>query len=48
MEAYRRNAERVPELNGDIIPEPAMNRAGYEGGVRRRLAVVVHRGAPRP
>ena len=30
MEAYRRNADAVPELNGDIVPEIVMTRADYE------------------
>ena len=30
MEAYRRNAEAVPALNGDIIPEQVTSRRDYE------------------
>jgi gamma-glutamyl:cysteine ligase YbdK (ATP-grasp superfamily) len=30
MEAYRLNAEAVPELNGEIVPEPVSGRADYE------------------
>jgi gamma-glutamyl:cysteine ligase YbdK (ATP-grasp superfamily) len=30
MEAYRRNADAVPELNGAIIPEAVMSRREYE------------------
>jgi glutamate---cysteine ligase / carboxylate-amine ligase len=30
MEAYRQNANAVPEMNGAIVPEIVMNRADYE------------------
>jgi carboxylate-amine ligase len=30
MEAYRTNAEAIPELNGDIIPEHVISRLDYE------------------
>ena len=30
MEAYRRNADAVPELNGEIVPEIVSSRAEYE------------------
>jgi carboxylate-amine ligase len=30
MEVYRRNADAIPELNGDIVPEPVTTRAEYE------------------
>ena len=30
MEAYRRNAEAIPELNGEIVPEVVSTRAEYE------------------
>jgi gamma-glutamyl:cysteine ligase YbdK (ATP-grasp superfamily) len=35
MEAYRRNADAVPEMHGEIVPEPVGGRADYE---RRILA----------
>jgi carboxylate-amine ligase len=33
MEAYRRNADAVPELNGSIIPEIVSSRAEYEARI---------------
>lgn len=33
MEAYRRNADAVPELNGEIVPEPVASRADYEARI---------------
>ncbi|MGZ5115612.1 MAG: carboxylate-amine ligase [Burkholderiales bacterium] len=30
MEVYRRNADAIPELNGNIVPEPVTTRAEYE------------------
>jgi gamma-glutamyl:cysteine ligase YbdK (ATP-grasp superfamily) len=35
MEAYRRKADAVPEMHGEIVPEPVTGRADYE---RRILA----------
>ena len=37
MEAYRTNAEAVPALNGDLIPEVVMTRADYERRVLKPL-----------
>lgn len=33
MEAYRRNADAVPELNGEIVPEIVSTRAEYEARI---------------
>jgi len=30
MEAYRHNADKVPDVNGEIVPEPAIGRDDYE------------------
>jgi gamma-glutamyl:cysteine ligase YbdK (ATP-grasp superfamily) len=37
MEAYRRNADAVPEMNGDIVPEPVLGRDDYERTILRPL-----------
>jgi glutamate---cysteine ligase / carboxylate-amine ligase len=44
MEAYRTNAEAVPEMNGEIVPEPVSSRAQYERDVLQPLyrAVAPH------
>jgi glutamate---cysteine ligase / carboxylate-amine ligase len=33
MEAYRRNADAVPELNGEIVPDIVSSRAEYEARI---------------
>jgi gamma-glutamyl:cysteine ligase YbdK (ATP-grasp superfamily) len=33
MEAYRRNADAIPELNGEIVPEVVSSRAEYEARI---------------
>jgi carboxylate-amine ligase len=43
IEAYRKNADAVPELNGSIIPEVASSRAEYE---QRVLAPMYRAVAP--
>lgn len=30
MESYRHNADKVPEVQGEIVPEPAISREDYE------------------
>jgi carboxylate-amine ligase len=37
LEAYRTNAQRVPAMNGSMIPEPVAGRAQYEREVLGRL-----------
>lgn len=37
MEAYRSNADAVPEMNAQIIPEPVLNRAEYERRILQPL-----------
>jgi gamma-glutamyl:cysteine ligase YbdK (ATP-grasp superfamily) len=37
LEAYRTNSTRLPEMTGDVIPEPVANRAQYEGELLRPL-----------
>jgi gamma-glutamyl:cysteine ligase YbdK (ATP-grasp superfamily) len=34
LDAYRRNARRVPSVTGQVIPEPVFNRADYEALLR--------------
>jgi len=44
MEAYRTNADAVPQLNGQIVPEPVMTRADYQRDVLEPIyrAIVPH------
>jgi gamma-glutamyl:cysteine ligase YbdK (ATP-grasp superfamily) len=44
MECYRRNADAIPELNGEIIPEPVVTRRDYEREVLQPMyrAVAPH------
>ena len=41
MEAYRTNAEAVPELNGDLIPEAVATRAEYEQRVLKPIYAAI-------
>ena len=43
MEVYRHNADAVPELNGDIVPEPVAGRDDYE----RRILKPMYRAIAR-
>lgn len=37
LEAYRRNAQRIPSISGEIIPEAVFTRAAYESEILERL-----------
>ncbi len=37
LEAYRRNAQRIPSISGEVIPEAVFTRAAYEHEILERL-----------